>query len=446
VIVKPALDSAILIQYNTNFNNDIQNFMKDVLTQPLVDKLRKEGARVEVWDTKLSNFFLQVRESGAGTFYIRYTLPPSNAKQSYRLGDAGVLPVTQARAMAQALLARIALGFDPMEDKRQAKACPTLEDVVTEHYLPYIKLTKKSWDTDDCILRCHILPVLGKKTLAAITTSDIESLMQTMRVGGRFGSAKGRARTRDVTDQLGYAPATCNRVAVLLRYLFNLAIDKWKLPGVARNPAAKVRQFEVNNIRQVFLSPEQVGQLIEAGRPKPGQQNPMTLQIVMFLVLTGVRKSNSLKARWREFDEARGLWQIPVTKSGKPQTLQLSQEVLNLLQTLPSRGESDYLFPNPNTRMPFVTVYSSWNSMRKEAGLSHVRMHDLRHTFASLLVNGGASLFMVQNALGHSNPKITMRYAHLADQTQRLAIQNAANQLSGFLPPMRANQPQQVAA
>ena len=98
--------------------------MKAPLTQTLVDKLRKEGVRVEVWDTKLINFYLQVRESGSGTFYIRYTLAPSNTKQSYRLGDAGVLPVTQARSMAQAMLARIALGFDPMEDKRQAKACP----------------------------------------------------------------------------------------------------------------------------------------------------------------------------------------------------------------------------------------------------------------------------------------------------------------------------------
>jgi integrase len=414
--------------------------MKAPLTQTLVDKLRKEGVRVEVWDAKLVNFYLQVRESGTGTFYIRYTLAPSNAKQSYRLGDAGVLPVTQARAMAQAMLARIALGFDPMEDKRQAKACPTLEEVVDSHYLPHIKLTKKSWDTDDCMLRCHILPVLGKKTLSAITTADIEAMMQAMRDGGKSGAAKGRAKTRAVTAVEGYAPATCNRAAVLLRYLFNLAIDKWKLPGVTRNPATKAKPFDVNNIRQVFLSPEQIGTLVEAGKPKPGQQNPLTLQIVMFLVLTGVRKANALKARWCEIDEARGLWNIPITKSGKPQNLQLSQEVLNLLQTLPSRGSSDYLFPSPKTKKPFISIYCSWNSMRKEAGLPHVRMHDLRHTFASLLVNGGASLFMVQNALGHSNPKITMRYAHLADHTQRLAIQNAASQLSGFLPMMTVGQ------
>ena len=318
--------------------------MKAPLTQTLVDKLRSEGVRVEVWDAKLANFYLQVRESGSGTFYIRYTLAPSNAKQGYRLGDAGVLSVTQARAMAKAMLARIALGFDPMEDKRQAKACPTLDEVVTEHYMPHVKQTKKSWDTDDCMLRCHILPVLGKKTLAAITTSDIEALMQGMRNGGKSGVAKGRAKSKDVPAGVGYAPATCNRTAVLLGYLFNLAIDKWKLPGVTRNPATKAKPFDVNNIRQVFLSPEQIGTLVEAGQPKPGQQNPLTLQIVMFLVLTGVRKANALKARWCEIDEARGLWNIPMTKSGKPQNLQLSQEVLSLLQSLPRPRSRLYRF------------------------------------------------------------------------------------------------------
>jgi integrase len=408
--------------------------MKEVITQALVDKLLKSNARVEVWDTKLPNFYLQVRASGTGTFYIRYTRPGTNEKQTLRLSDAATLTAADARTLAQTTLGKVAAGTDPAEDKKRLKACPTLQTVVDEHYLPHAKLTKKSWNTDETMLRCHILPALGKKTLSAITTADIEGLMQSMRNGGRTGSAKGRARTKPSSTVAGYAPATCNRVAVLLRYVFNLAIEKWKLPGVSKNPAVAVQQFAVNNIRQVFLSPEQIGALLKAGAPKPGQQNDLTLSIVMFLVLTGVRKNNALQARWCEIDEARGLWNIPMTKSGKPQTLQLSQEVLTLLQNLTSRGTSDYLFPNPTTRKPFVSIYSSWNSMRKDAGLPHVRMHDLRHTFASLLINGGASLFMVQGALGHSNPKITMRYAHLSDQTQRLAIQNAASSLRGFLP------------
>lgn len=418
--------------------------MKAGLTQFLVDKLRKDGGRVEVWDTKLSNFFLQVRESGSGAYYIRYSMPPANTKQSFRIGDAAVLSVTQARGMAQAMLARVAMGFDPMEEKRQSRGCPTLEVVFADYYLPHAKKTKKSWDLDDCVFRCHILPALGKKTLSAITSGDIEALMKSMRDGGRSGAPKGRAKTKPIAERKGYAPGTCNRIAVLLRYLFNLAIEEWKIPGLKANPAEKVILFELNNIRQVFLSPEQIGDLVEAGKPKPGQQNMLTLPIVMFLVLTGVRKSNALKARWCEIDEARGIWNIPITKSGKPQSLQLSQEVLSLLQSLPSRGESDYLFPNPDTQEPFVSIYYSWNSMRKKAGLSHVRMHDLRHTFASLLVNGGASLFMVQKALGHSNPSVTQRYAHLSDHTQRQAIQAAASQLSGLLPRMAVTQQSSV--
>lgn len=414
--------------------------MKASITQAMVHKVRKAAARVEIWDKKLTNFYLQVRESGSATYYVRYTLPPSNATKSHCLGDAAALPVTQARAMAQALLARIALGFDPGEDKKQRNNCPTLQTVVSEHYLPHAKQTKKSWGTDDTMLRCHILPALGKKTMAAITTQNIEALMQSMRDGGKTGAAKGRAKTRPVTAVQGYAPATCNRAAVLLRYIFNLSIDKWKVPGVKSNPAAKLETFTVNNERQVFLSPSQIGDLLEAGKPKPGQQNPLTLRIVMFLVLTGVRKANALTARWCEIDEARGLWNIPVTKNGKPQNLQLSQEVLNVLQTLPSRGQSEYLFPNPKTGLPFVSVYSSWDTMRIAVGMPHVRMHDLRHSFASLLVNGGASLFMVQKALGHTSPKTTMRYAHLADQTQRWAMQNAATQLSGYLPALGAQQ------
>lgn len=411
--------------------------MKALLSQALIDKLRKDGARAEVWDSKLANFFLQVRPSGAATFYIRY-LPTGeeggSKRQSFRVGDAAVLSVGQARTMAQGLLARVALGHNPMEEKRQSRACPSLAEVVEEHYLPHIKQTKKSWDTDETMLRCHILPVLGSKSLSSITTRDIESLMQSMRDGRPTGLAAGRAKGATRTRGEGYAPATCNRVCIVLRYLFNLALDKWKLPGIKSNPASKVEMFSVNNVRQVFLSPAQIAHLVEAGQPKPGQQNELTLKIVMFLVLTGVRKANALKARWCEIDEERAMWNIPVTKSGKPQHLQLSQEVLSLLQGLPSRGSSEYLFPNPKTDRPFVSVYYSWNTLRRSAGLGHVRMHDLRHTFASLLVNGGASLFMVQKALGHSSPTMTQRYAHLADHTQRMAIQNATSQLSGLIP------------
>lgn len=408
--------------------------MKYAITQLFVEKLLRSLKRSEVWDTKLQNFYLQVRASGSGTYYVRYVRPGSNEKATYRLGDAVALTAAAARILAQSTLSQVAMGFDPADDKKRLKACPDLQTVVDKNYLPHARLTKKSWLTDESMLRCHVLPILGKRTLSAITTSDIESLMHSMRNGGKSGPAKGRAKTRPLAEGVGYAPATCNRVAILLSYIFNLSIEKWKLPGVSKNPAVAVKPFAVNNTRHVFLSPEEVGALLKAGGPKPGQHNPMTLSIVMFLVLTGVRRANALKARWCELDEARGLWNIPVTKNGKPQSIHLSPELKVLLNTLPSRGESEYIFPNPNTGLPFVSVYSSWNSMRIEAGMPQLRMHDLRHTFASLLINGGASLYSVQGALGHSNPQTTQRYAHLSELTQRTAVQSVAASLRNFLP------------
>lgn len=396
--------------------------MKGLITQALVDKLTKAQSRAEVWDTKLLNFFVQVRASGRAAYYIRYSRPDTQEKVPYKLGDAEVLSANDARTLANTWLNKVAMGQDPAQERRERRECPTLSEAVRDLYLPFVKASKKSWQTDETMWRCHILPALGHKRLSAISTADIDALTGAMRRGESAGST------------VAYAPATCNRVVVLLRYFFNLAMDTWGIAAVKSNPARRAIQLEVNNERQVFLSPEQVGALVQAGRPKPGQQNPYTLPIVMLIVLTGVRRANALKARWCEFDEVRGLWNIPVTKSGKPQSIQLSQEVLNLLASLPSRGRSDYLFPSPKTGQPFTSIYYSWNTLRQTAGLPDVRLHDLRHTFASLLINGGASLFVVQKALGHSNPKITMRYAHLTDATQRQAFQGAASLIAHVLP------------
>lgn len=408
--------------------------MKSPITQPLVDKLLKSKTRCEVWDTKLHSFYIQIRESGSGTYYVRYTPPNSEEKRTLRLGDAAILAVSQARALAQTQLARAAIGLDPAEERKLRKACPTLQAVIEDYYLPHAKKSKRSWHIDDGVFRCHILPALGGKPLSSITTANIQTLIQAMHDGGRTDVPKGRGRSRPSKMAQGYAPDSCNRVVSLMHHLYNLAIEEWKIPGVRSNPASNVRKFEVHNIRQTFLSPQQIGNLLKAGELKKSKRNELTLKIVMFLVLTGVRKSNALNARWCEIDQERGLWTIPRTKSGKPQILQLSTEVLTLLDHLGSQGESEYLFPNPKTQRPYISIFYSWNTMRKAAGLPDLRMHDLRHTFASMLINGGASLYTVQAALGHANPNMTMRYAHLSDQTQRHAIQSATSSISKFLP------------
>lgn len=386
--------------------------MKTLMTQALLDKLRNERRRVEIWDTAIKNFYVQIRESGAATFYVRYIKPDTNTRKSLLIADAAIVPVTVARAKAKELLSQAELGEDPGEIKQQKRECPTMAELVRDNYLPYIKATKKSWQTDEVILRRHVLPAVGQKKLYAITAHDLSQL--------QIGMVKE-----------GFAPATANRPIAVLRYVFNLAMKLWQIPGLTTNPAKAVRMLEENNMRQVFLSQDEIQRLLEAGRTT--EQNPHLLSIVAFLVLTGVRRTNVLQARWCDIDEAAGLWHIPMTKSGKPQTVHLPPEVRTLLQALPSRDHSPYLFPSPSTGKPFISVYYSWDSMRKRAGLGHVRMHDLRHTFASLLINAGYNLFVVQKALGHHTTTMTMRYAHLADSTLQQAAQAVGQMLQPAL-------------
>ena len=145
--------------------------------------------------------------------------------------------------------------------------------------------------------------------------------------------------------------------------------------------------------------------------------------IVPMLILTGARKREVLDAKWTDFDLERRIWRIPTTKAGKARHVPLSDGVMHLLSTMPR--DSQWVFPNPDTSKPYVSIYCAWHTARTKAGLTDVRMHDLRHSFASLLINAGRTLYEVQNILGHTQVKTTQRYAHLSQDTL-LAASNAA--------------------
>jgi len=153
--------------------------------------------------------------------------------------------------------------------------------------------------------------------------------------------------------------------------------------------------------------------------------------IIPMLILTGARKREVLDARWEDFDFERRLWRIHTTKLGKPRFVPMSDGVINLLETVP-RHNCDWVFPNPKTLKPYVSIYCSWDSARREAGLGDVRIHDLRHSYASFLVNAGRTLYEVQRLLGHTQIKTTQRYAHLSHDTL-LSATNAATAPLGLM-------------
>lgn len=156
--------------------------------------------------------------------------------------------------------------------------------------------------------------------------------------------------------------------------------------------------------------------------------------IIPMLLLTGARKREVLDARWEDFDFDNRLWRIPVTKIGRPRTVPISDGVIELLKSVPRAGNSDYVFPNPDTGRPYVATHNAWHALRVRAGLSDVRLHDLRHSFASILVNSGRSLYEVQHLLGHTQIKTTERYAHLQQATLMSAANVVTNVVGQTLP------------
>ncbi|WP_084251182.1 site-specific integrase [Sphingomonas pruni] len=156
----------------------------------------------------------------------------------------------------------------------------------------------------------------------------------------------------------------------------------------------------------------------------------MLRYIVALPLLTGRRKRGLLDAKWEEFSIDRKTWRIPTTKTGKPRHVPLSQDAIAVLKSIPRFDNCPYVVPNPETLKPFTSVYNAWNAARKRAGIPDARMHDLRHSAASNLVNAGQSLYVVAKVLGHAQVRTSERYAHLSADTLLTAV-NAASQVTG---------------
>ncbi len=377
-----------------------------LLTTTVVSSTRCPAAvkKIDLFDTKTRGLLLEIRASGGKTYYLRYQDSRSITRQM-RLANAYDITLSQARSLADKARSRIAMGEDPADEKRIARAVPTFAEFIDEQYLPYVKTYKRSWTTDISLLKNHLLPRFGKRHLDTITRQDIVKMHADRKAAGA-------------------APGSANRLLIMMRYVFNLAL-RWEVPGIKANPCAGVPLLEVNNKKERYLSQDEAKRLYDAVCES---ENAMLKFIVPMLILTGARKREVLDAKWTDFDLERRIWRIPITKAGKARHVPLSDGVMHLLSTMPR--DPQWVFPNPDTSKPFVSVYCAWHTARTKAGLADVRMHDLRHSFASLLINSGRTLYEVQHILGHTQVKTTQRYAHLSQDTL-LAASNAATAAMG---------------
>ena len=362
--------------------------------------------KISLFDSQTPGLTFELRSSGSATYFLRFS--DARGKTRYlKLGRATDISLSQARSLADKARNRIALGQNPIEEKRLARAVPTFAAFIAEQYMPFIQTYKRSWATDESLLRNHLLPRFGKRHLDTITRQDIVAMH-----GDRKAS--------------GAAAGSANRLLIMMRYIFNLAL-RWEVPGVKANPCAGVPLMAVDNAKERYLDQEEAKRLYEAVCKS---ENQMLRYIVPMLLLTGARKREVLDAQWADFDLDRRIWRIPTTKAGKARHVPLSDGVLHLLSTVPRRQGCSWVFANPDKLRPYKSIYSAWHRARIKAGLGDVRLHDLRHSFASLLINSGRTLYEVQHILGHAQSKATQRYAHLSQDTL-LAASNVATRAIG---------------
>ncbi|NDF98936.1 MAG: site-specific integrase [Chitinophagia bacterium] len=348
----------------------------------------------EWFDISIKGFYLEVRASGGKTWRLRL-MDRRGDHRVISLGDAACVSYQQAKDQAIELRAAAQLGKWFAKDLETPKhQTLSFSDFVELHYLPSARIRKRSIESEMSFLKNHLLPYLGEIPLNEVSRLQLAELHNSVR-------------------QRGYAPATADRLIVLVRHIFNQAIKLGFLEKGA-NPAEKFDFFNIPNGRERFLTPQEVSDLMNSLRVS---DNPDLIHIVSMLLLTGCRRGEILNSRWVDIDFEKEQFRIPVTKQGKPHTLPLTENLKALIGSLPSKNKSAYLFPNPRTGKPYKSFFYSWDRARKSAGMPELRIHDLRHSFASFLVNNGRTLYEVQRLLGHSSSKTTQRYAHLTERS-----------------------------
>lgn len=356
--------------------------------------------------TTTTGFVLECRCTGGKTYYLRYVDQAGGQKQ-YKIGGFQDVTFAAAKKKAQQLRSEVVMGGDPGAKKALAKSIPLYSELAAKHLESF--KGRKSYEDVESVIRVHILPRWGKTRLTDMNSRSV-------------------AQWLDEKRAKGLAPASVEKIRVILGRSFVLGAS-WEIPGTEKNPARNIPRAPIQNARERFLTAEEAARLKAA---VVASQNTQLQHIVGLLLLTGARLRELLDARWENVDVERRSWFIPTSKTGKPRHVPLSTPALAIIEALPRFNGCPWLVPNPDTRLPFVSIKHGWQNAIKEAKLPGLRLHDLRHSAASFMVNSGVDLFAVGKVLGHANYQSTQRYAHLANDTLLKAVEAGAAKQVAF--------------
>jgi integrase len=383
------------------------------LTKRIVDAAKPASDReVFRWDAELRGFGLRVKSTGVKSYIIQYRTRTGISRRM-TLGQHGVLTAEEARREAKVQLGRAAKGDDPAADKANARDGLSFA-TFTERYLSDHAATKKkpsSVRMDRINLNKHILPILGRRRLDTIGRADVVRLHHSMRD----------------------TPGAANRCLALLSKMMNLA-ERWGERPDGSNPCRHVEKYREHK-RDRFLSKDELARLGAACQRCEQDEKiaPSFLALVRLLIFTGARLSEMQKAQWDWVNFKSGLIRLPDSKTGA-KTIMLPAPALDVLARLVRVDGNPYIITGEGNRY-LVNVWKPWTVLCAEAGLKDVRIHDLRHSFASIGAAGGMSLNVIGGLLGHTQTQTTSRYAHLAADPLKTAANRIAAAIAATMNP-----------
>lgn len=362
------------------------------LTKRAVEAPSPGDRDIILWDTDLKGFGCKITPKGRRVYFLYYRTN-SGTQRRPAIGRHGEITAEVARDIARRWLGEVAAGGDPSQTRKAARTAPTMAELCQRFLMEHSKFKNKSGTTYNYerIIDRFILPALGTCKVLEVTRLDIDRLHH---------------RLRDT-------PYQANRVLGLLSKMMNLA-ERWGYRPDGSNPTRHVEKYREHR-RERYLSQEELNRLarVLAAMEQKATETPEIIAAVRLLIFTGCRLSEILKLKWIWVDWERHCLELPDSKTGA-KVIHLNAPALEVLRGLVRQDGHPYVIPGAKRGHHLVNLEKPWRRIRKQAGLDNVRLHDLRHTYASVAVGLGEGLPIIGKLLGHSQPATTHRYAHLA--------------------------------
>ena len=371
------------------------------ITKRSVDAIKADGADTVYWDGELTGFGLRVRRSGRKSYVVQTRI--AGKLCWFTIGPHGPLNPNQARARALEILACAKKGIDPRDADARREAEPSMADLGRRFLEEYVPVHCKPSTQEEYrrSVRLFVDPVIGELRVPEVQRKDIAALHHGLR------------------DK----PYQANRTLGVLSKMFSLA-EVWGWRPDGSNPCRHVKRYKEHK-RERFLSPEETERLGQVLR-EAEEEMPSAVAAFRLLLLTGCRMSEIRDLRWDYVND--DCIELPDAKTGG-RVVPLGPEARAVLSAIPRDEDNPWVISGRLPGSHLTDLQRPWRRIRKQAGLEGVRIHDLRHSFASRALALGESLTMIGKLLGHTQVQTTARYAHLA----RDSIQTAAARITGSI-------------